>query len=187
MVTRKVRIVVTFWEEDGDVIRRHVGELLGFYLMTSVVTTWCPFILLQTVHITLYAFRTMIFLTIRKKLKLKLKNICVSVPPVNTSFSILRGKSKTHRQLVCLPGKWLCLWGRDLAFATFPPSAPCPVLDLASPFLPTHNPFRGANNGSCAGDPRAESDPTVLLSRSSQLPGRDTAGTGVDNVMTTGR
>lgn len=112
MVTRKVRIVMTFWEEDGDVIRRHVGELLGFYLMTSVVTTRCPFILLQTVHIVRIPV-TMIFLTIREKLKLKLRNICVSLPPLNTSFSILMGKSKTHWQLVCLPGKWLCIWGRD--------------------------------------------------------------------------
>lgn len=25
MVIRKVRLVMTFWEEDGDVIRRHEG------------------------------------------------------------------------------------------------------------------------------------------------------------------
>lgn len=39
MVPRKVRIVMAFGEEDEDVIRGHVGELLGLFLMTSVVTT----------------------------------------------------------------------------------------------------------------------------------------------------
>lgn len=70
MVIGKVRLVVTLGrgrrcDQEG------VGELPGPYLMTSLVTTRCPFILLQTVHITCKHSRNHDFSHNKEKIKME--------------------------------------------------------------------------------------------------------------------
>lgn len=130
----------------------------------------------------------MTFLTIRKKFKWKLKNICVSLPPyIRHSPSLWKNQRPVGNLFVSLASGSASGAG-TLPLPRVPLSAPCLVRDLTSPCLSTHKPFLGANEGPCAGDQRAESDPTVLLCRSSsQLQGSDKAGTGIDNRMTAGQ